>query len=83
VDDAGEKTDTITVSYRLNNLDVPADQVPLIILNNQPTSLANLKQLNPNSILKVDILKGEKATRQYGVEGKNGVIIIATKAPAL
>jgi TonB-dependent SusC/RagA subfamily outer membrane receptor len=37
-----------------------------------------MKDLKPNDINAINILKGEKAT-EYGMSGKNGVILIQTK----
>ncbi|HNW49203.1 MAG TPA: TonB-dependent receptor plug domain-containing protein, partial [Bacteroidales bacterium] len=34
----------------------------------------------PNTIATVDVLKGEAATRLYGDDAKNGVVIISTKS---
>ncbi|MGB0891587.1 MAG: MG2 domain-containing protein, partial [Flavobacteriaceae bacterium] len=36
--------------------------------------------INSSNILKIDVLKGEKATSLYGEKAKNGVIIITTKS---
>ena len=38
-----------------------------------------LEGLNPDEIDSIEILKGDKATEQYGEEGAKGVIIIVTK----
>ena len=35
--------------------------------------------LKPDDIEQIDVIKGEKATEEYGNEGKNGVILITTK----
>ncbi len=37
------------------------------------------KELNPNWIEKVEVVKGEKATDQFGERGKFGVILIELK----
>ena len=39
----------------------------------------NLRDLNPQDIKSMDILKGANATSIYGSEGANGVILITTK----
>ena len=39
-----------------------------------------LEALNPEDIDAIEVLKGSKATEQYGEEGKNGVVIVITKA---
>jgi beta-lactamase regulating signal transducer with metallopeptidase domain len=38
-----------------------------------------LKKINPNDIVSMEVLKGEKASQKYGEKGKNGVILIKTK----
>lgn len=38
-----------------------------------------LSKLNSNDIDSMEVLKGKKATKQYGNKGKNGVILIKTK----
>jgi len=39
----------------------------------------NVDKINPNDILRIDVLKDKAATEKYGDAGKNGVIIITTK----
>lgn len=39
--------------------------------------------LDPNDIESVQVIKGDDAIRQYGQRGRNGVVIITTKAHAL
>ena len=39
-----------------------------------------LNTLNPNNIENINVLKGESAQAAYGEKGKNGVIIITTRA---
>ena len=59
---------------------------PLIIVDglasNATTSeefQKQLKTIDPNSIEKIDILKGKEQTAIYGEKGANGVILITTK----
>ncbi len=57
---------------------------PLIILDGQKVPYSTMSALDPNLINSVDVLKGESATSTvYGEEGKNGIVIITTKAQAL
>ena len=37
------------------------------------------KDLNPNEIESINVLKGEAAIKKYGDKGKDGVIEITTK----
>ena len=50
----------------------------LIIMDGKTVSWEQMKDLKPNDINAINILKGEKAT-EYGMAGKNGVILIKTK----
>jgi hypothetical protein len=52
---------------------------PLIVIDGVITSDINLKDINPNNILSINVLKGEKATAKYAEKGANGVIEITTK----
>jgi len=51
---------------------------PLVIIDGK--SGGDLQSITPESILSMDVLKGEAATKLYGTDGKNGVIIITTKS---
>ncbi len=54
----------------------------LIIMDGKTVSWEQMKDISPNDIDAINVLKGDKAT-EYGMAGKNGVILIQTKfAPA-
>jgi Ca-activated chloride channel family protein len=57
------------------------DGVPLRSISNSNNNSIpiEIKDLDPNTIDKIDVLKGLSATALYGSAGKNGVIIITTK----
>lgn len=55
------------------------DKDPLILVNGTITTKAKMKQLDPNTIENVSVLKGKSAISIYGEKGKNGVIVIETK----
>jgi TonB-dependent SusC/RagA subfamily outer membrane receptor len=63
------------------------DAQPLLVLDgvvlNTPTEAEfqkQIKAIDPNSIEKIDVLKGESATKTiYGEKALNGVILITTK----
>lgn len=57
------------------------DGVPLLSISNSNNNTIpiEIKDLDPNTIDKIDVLKGLSATALYGSAGKNGVIIITTK----
>lgn len=49
---------------------------PICIVNGKPMSYADFKQINPDDIKTVKILKEKEAIDTYGEEGKNGAIVI-------
>lgn len=52
---------------------------PLFILNGVKLDEANIKEISPNDIATINVLKGDKAVQMYGKDGEKGVIIITTK----
>jgi len=50
----------------------------LFIMDGKTVSWEEMKNLNPDNLLAINVLKGDKAT-EYGMAGKNGVILIQTK----
>ncbi len=52
---------------------------PLLIIDGVPADASQLKQLNPNDIIRIDILKGSSAAAIYGQCAANGIVIITTK----
>ncbi len=53
---------------------------PLYILDGKPVEKVALNEnLKPDQILSINVLKGAKATDQFGEKAKDGVIIIYTK----
>ncbi|WP_207492696.1 M56 family metallopeptidase [Aridibaculum aurantiacum] len=53
---------------------------PLYIVDGKETHASVMRDMAPESINSIDVLKGEHATEKYGEKGKNGVIIISTKS---
>ena len=54
---------------------------PLYVLNGEIVDKEKFDATKPETIEKVEVLKGESATRAYGEMGKNGVVIISLKGP--
>jgi hypothetical protein len=52
---------------------------PVLVIDQKRIPLDQLASLNPDDILSVNILKGEKAILLYGPDGANGAIIVVTK----
>jgi TonB-dependent SusC/RagA subfamily outer membrane receptor len=48
-------------------------------MDGKEISEKDMKELSPNMIQSINILKGESAKALYGEKGKNGVIEIKTK----
>jgi len=54
---------------------------PLVVIDGFPFSndLGGLKQINPENIASIEVLKDASASAIYGSQGANGVILITTK----
>ncbi|MGY4539668.1 TonB-dependent SusC/RagA subfamily outer membrane receptor [Mucilaginibacter sp. UYNi724] len=53
---------------------------PLYIIDGKNSTAAGMQSLNPQDIDNISVLKDASATSIYGPAGKNGVVIIVTKA---
>ncbi|MGX5819542.1 M56 family metallopeptidase [Chitinophaga lutea] len=56
---------------------------PMYVIDGKEMTSAGMKQLNPNDIQSIDVLKGETARSLYGEKGVNGVIRITTKSKTI
>ena len=56
-----------------------SDKKPMMILDGKEISSEDFEKLDTDKIEKVEVLKGESATKKYGEKGKDGVIIITSK----
>jgi TonB-linked SusC/RagA family outer membrane protein len=60
-----------------------SDNSPLLVVDGFPLgSAGGLKQISPDEIERIDILKDASASAIYGSRGANGVIIVTTKRAA-
>lgn len=75
-DEKGKKVYTI-VRTEKNATELPKDV--LYIMDGKEISEKDMKDLSPNMIQSINVLKGESAKALYGEKGKNGVIEIKTK----
>ena len=73
IDTSNFQADTIVINDNFKQA--------LIIMDGKTVSWEQMKDLKPNDINAINILKGEKAT-EYGMSGKNEVILIQTKFAA-
>jgi TonB-dependent SusC/RagA subfamily outer membrane receptor len=75
-EEKGKKVYTI-VRTEKNVTELPKDV--LYIMDGKEISEKEMKDLSPNMIQSINVLKGESAKALYGEKGKNGVIEIKTK----
>ncbi|MBC2839871.1 M56 family metallopeptidase [Robiginitalea sp. SC105] len=52
---------------------------PLYYIDGKKASAKEVKKLDPKKIDKMEVLKGDKATKEYGKKAKDGVVKITTK----
>src|SRR5688500_10998535 len=74
------QTDTSDVKIRIRYL--PTTQVssePLFIIDGVPAKPEGLRNLNPDSIESISVLKSSKSIALFSCKPNNGVIIITTK----
>lgn len=55
-------------------------ETPMYIVDGK--EIKNINDISPNDIEKIDVLKGESATKLYGKKGNKGVVVITTKKNA-
>ena len=55
------------------------DQEPLFILDGKEISKAEMDTLDPDTIDKIEVLKGESATTKYGKKADGGAVLITIK----
>ncbi|WP_106146835.1 TonB-dependent receptor plug domain-containing protein [Flagellimonas meridianipacifica] len=73
-----EKVETASLNQYTS--DSNEDKQPLYVVNGIPVSDKSVvKNLDPDNVVSVDVIKGEKARALYGESGSNGVVIIQTK----
>lgn len=51
---------------------------PIIIIDGEVVKKSRLKKLDPDSILKIEVFKGEEAIKKY--DAPNGAIVVTTKS---
>lgn len=57
---------------------INASNDPLFVIDGVPCG-ANMKDINPNDIASIEVLKDAASTAIYGARGSNGVVLITTK----
>lgn len=78
----GEKGSKGVIMVTTKNANETKTVEPLVIVDGKVVSQEDLGKMNPKDIDHIDVLKeGSKAAEEtYGEKGRNGVIIITTKA---
>ncbi|HEV2833507.1 MAG TPA: N-acetylmuramoyl-L-alanine amidase, partial [Hanamia sp.] len=71
-----KRDENIPVSLHLENNN--SQLQPLYFIDGKEASSAEFKNISPNNIQSVNVIKGESAEKKYGTKGKNGVIEITT-----
>ncbi|MGL5788614.1 MAG: TonB family protein [Bacteroidales bacterium] len=61
------------------NLRHDTENPPLVIVDGKEIPQADMKDINPDTIDNISVLKGEAAKEKYGDKAKNGVVIIQLK----
>jgi len=56
-----------------------SDKEPLFFLDGKKVSKKVIDELDSDSIDKIEVLKGDSATKEYGKKAKDGVVLITTK----
>lgn len=71
----GEPTGNIRISFNPSD----AKSQPLYILDGKELEPSGFKNIDPNQIKSITVLKGENAEKVYGKKGANGIIEIQLK----
>ena len=79
-----EKNDVVVFGYgapkpTVLNLRHDTENPPLVIVDGKEIPQADMKNINPDTIDNISVLKGEAAKEKYGDKAKNGVVIIKLK----
>ena len=59
--------------------DQKPDTAPYVIVDGKPIDGSKLKDIDPKTIDRMDVLKSQEAVKKYGEKAKDGVIVITTK----
>ena len=80
IDKKGNKTVEIIKSGGGSDMIFISDGDDLyIVINGKESSKEEMEKLGNDKIEKIDVIKGDAATKKYGDKAKNGVIEITTK----
>jgi len=52
---------------------------PMIIINNKPVSYQDFKNMNPNHIASMKVIKNNESKMKYGILAENGAVVVQLK----
>jgi bla regulator protein blaR1 len=68
----------IALSASMAQVKIKGD-APLIIINGNESSVAEIEKLDPAKIESIEVVKGKEAKKIYGKKGKDGAIVVQLK----
>jgi len=72
--DGEEKEEKIIIKKKIG------DKEPICIIDGKRITMEELKKMDPSLIASIEVWKNESAIKEYGDEGKNGVVKVKTKS---
>lgn len=75
-----KKLTTVSTLKDINLIEGVDGTEPIYVINGKVALKEDLKNLNPNQIQSINILKGKDANKWFGEKGENGVIQITIKS---
>ena len=75
----GKKGKNGIIEIKLKDTNSSKNLEPLFIVDDKETPSKKAKEINPDNIKTMNVLKGKKAIDKYGKKAENGVIEITTK----
>jgi TonB-dependent SusC/RagA subfamily outer membrane receptor len=64
----------------VRGLSIDKDETPLIFIDGEEVPYDEIKEIDPNSIEHIEVLKDKSALDNYGEKGRNGVLKIQTRS---
>jgi len=74
-----ETSDNLNLNENIKLSSIYQDKAPLFIVNEKEITNEEMKQLDPDKIESVTVLKGESAVKAYGERATDGVILVTLK----
>jgi TonB-dependent SusC/RagA subfamily outer membrane receptor len=75
----GSDNKTVVTFRKYDSTGMQSNIKPLYVIDGVPKDEFDIKDLDPNQIESISVLKDKSATILYGEKGKDGVIMITTK----